>query len=57
VKIRNILLVYSKKRKNAPQVKEKICRVYEENALTRQTAANWFRRFRDGNFYQKCTLF
>jgi len=46
VKIRNthILLFYSKKRKNAPQVKEKICRVYGEDALTRQIAANWFRR-------------
>ncbi|XP_067206337.1 histone-lysine N-methyltransferase SETMAR-like [Linepithema humile] len=47
---RHILLFYYKKRKNAAQAKEKICRVYGEDALTRQTAANWFRRFRDGNF-------
>jgi len=29
-----------KKEKNAAQVKEKICHVYRENALTRQTATN-----------------
>lgn len=48
--LRHILLFYYKKGKTAAQAKEKICRVYGEDALTRQTAANWFRRFRDGNF-------
>jgi len=38
--IRHILLFYYKEGKNAAQVKEKICRVYEEDALIRQTAAN-----------------
>jgi len=33
-------LFYYKKVKNAAQVKEKICRVYREDVLTRQTRAN-----------------
>jgi len=40
---RHILLFYYKKEKIATQAKEKICHVYGEDALTRQTAANWFR--------------
>jgi len=45
----NILLFIIKKGKTA-QVKEKICCVYREDVLIRQTRANWFRRFQDGNF-------
>ena len=41
-------IFYYKKRKNALQAAEKIFHGYGEDALTRQTAANWFRRFRDG---------
>jgi len=37
---RHILLFYYKKEKNTTQIAEKFCRVYEENALIRQTAAN-----------------
>jgi len=37
---RHILLFYYKKAKNPAQAKEKISRVYEEDALIRQTAAN-----------------
>ena len=49
--LQHILLLYYKKGKTAAKVKEKkICRVYGENVITRQTAANWFRWFRDGNF-------
>jgi len=33
-------IFYYKKEKNAAQAKEKIYRVYGENALTRQTAVN-----------------
>jgi len=35
---------------------KKICLVYGEDALTRQIIANWFRRFRDGNFDVKDAL-
>jgi len=50
----HILIFYYKKEKNVAQAKEKICRIYEGDALTKQTAE--FHRFRDGNFDVKDAL-
>jgi len=52
----DIYYYFITKNRKTLQVKENICHVYGGNALTRQTAANWFHRFWDKNFNAKGAL-
>lgn len=49
-KIRYALQFYYDKGTNAAQAHKQICAVYGQDALSKETARRWFRRFRSGNF-------
>ena len=47
----HIMLYYFKKGKNATEMKEKICAVYEEGVMTDWMCQKWFVKFGAGGFW------
>ena len=50
VHYRHLMLFFHQKGKNAKQTANKICTVYDEDAVAERTVRKWFSRFEAGDF-------